>query len=57
MPFKSEKQRRFMNAAASRGEIKQSTVDEFNKASKGKKLPESKHSDKMKRIKKLMGGK
>jgi hypothetical protein len=29
-----------MNAAASRGEIKKSTVDEFNKASKGLKLPE-----------------
>jgi hypothetical protein len=54
MPFKSEKQRRFMNAAAARGEIKQSTVDEFNKASKGMHLPESKHSDKMHRIKKLM---
>lgn len=41
MPFKSEAQRKFMNAAAARGEIAQKTVDEFNKASKGlKNLPE-----------------
>ncbi len=40
MPFRSESQRKFMNAAAARGEIKQSTVDEYNKASKGKHLPE-----------------
>lgn len=41
MPFKSEKQRRFMNWAASKGKIKQSVVNEFNKASEGMKLPES----------------
>jgi hypothetical protein len=29
-----------MNAAAARGEIKQSVVDEFNQASKDMKLPE-----------------
>lgn len=29
-----------MNAAAARGEISKKTVDEFNKASKGMKLPE-----------------
>jgi hypothetical protein len=40
MPFASNSQRKFMNAAAARGDIKQSTVDEFNKASKGMKLPE-----------------
>jgi len=40
MPYKSEQQRKYMNAAASRGEIKQSIVDEFNKASKGMRLPE-----------------
>lgn len=39
MPYKSQDQRKFMNAAAARGEIKKSTVDEFNKASKGMKLP------------------
>ena len=47
MPFKSRAQEKYMNAAAARGEIKQSTVDEFNKASKGMKLPEhaKKHMD------------
>jgi hypothetical protein len=40
MPFSSEAQRRYMNWAASKGKIKQSTVDEFNAASKGMKLPE-----------------
>jgi hypothetical protein len=39
MPFKSDKQRAYMNAAAARGDIKQSVVDEFNTASKGMKLP------------------
>lgn len=29
-----------MHAAAERGDIKQSVVDEFDNASKGKKLPE-----------------
>jgi hypothetical protein len=29
-----------MNAKAGRGEIPKATVDEFNKASKGKSLPE-----------------
>lgn len=52
-PFKSEAQRKFMNAAASRGDIPQKTVDEFNQASKGKKLPDKK-KDRFKRIKKYM---
>ena len=38
-PYKSESQRRALNAKASRGEIPKATVDEFNQASKGKKLP------------------
>jgi hypothetical protein len=42
-----------MNAAASRGDIPQKTVDEFNQASKGKKLPDKK-KDRFKRIKKYM---
>jgi hypothetical protein len=41
MPYKSDKQRRYMHAAAERGDISESVVDEFDKASKGKKLPES----------------
>jgi len=41
MPYKSDKQRRYMHAAAERGEIKKSVVEEFDQASKGKKLPET----------------
>jgi hypothetical protein len=55
MPFKSEAQRKYMNAAAARGEIPKATVDEFNQASKGKKLPEKK-KDRFKRIKKMCSG-
>ena len=67
MPYKSEAQRKFMNAAANRGEIKQSTVDEYNKASKGMKLPqkasdggevktkEQKDKDHYKKLKQMMG--
>ena len=40
MPYKSDAQRRFFHAAAKRGEISKKTVSEFDKASKGKKLPE-----------------
>lgn len=54
MPFKSEAQRKFMNAAASRGDISKKTVDEFNQASKGMKLPEKKN--KFKKLKKMYDG-
>ena len=40
MPYKSDAQRRYFHAAASRGEITRKTVKEFDKASKGKRLPE-----------------
>ena len=40
MPFKSKSQRRYFYAAASRGEIPSSTVKEFERATKDKKLPE-----------------
>ena len=56
MPFKSEAQRKYMNAAAARGEIPKKTVDEFNQASKGMKLPEKKKKDRFKRIKKMCSG-
>ena len=39
MPYKSKAQQGYMHAAAERGEIKKSTVEEFDKASKGLKLP------------------
>ena len=40
MPATSKKQLRYINAAAERGEISESVRDEFNRTSKGKKLPE-----------------
>ena len=40
MPYKSDAQRRKFHALLKRGEIKPSTVKEFDQASKGKKLPE-----------------
>lgn len=39
MPYKSQAQQKFMNAAAKRGEISKKVVSEFNEASKGMKLP------------------
>lgn len=54
MPFKSEAQRKYMNAAAARGEIPKKTVDEFNQASKGKKLPEKK--ERFDRVRKMFKG-
>lgn len=52
MPFKSQSQRRFMFAASARGELSKSVVDEYAKASKGKKLPEK--VNKFNRLKKLI---
>lgn len=54
MPFKSEAQRKFMNAAAARGDIPKKTVNEFNQASKGMNLPKKK--GKFDRVKKMFGG-
>lgn len=42
MPYKSDAQRRFFNANRRRLESEGVDVDEFNAASKGKKLPERK---------------
>lgn len=41
MPYKSKSQQRYFHVAESRGEISPKTVKEFNKESKGMKLPES----------------
>lgn len=41
MPYKSDKQRRYMNRAASEGKIDKKVVNEFNDTSKGMKLPET----------------
>ena len=54
MPFKSDLQRRYMNWAASQRKIKQPVVDEFNKASKGLKLPEIAKPKKFNRIRKYL---
>jgi hypothetical protein len=42
MPYKSKAQERFFHTAEARGDISKSTVDEFDSASRGKKLPEKK---------------
>lgn len=57
MPFKSNKQRAYMHAAADRGEIPQKTVAEFDQASKGMDLPQYSSPQKKNRfgkIKKMM---
>lgn len=40
MPYVSDRQRRFFHAAERRGEISPKTVAEYDRASKGKQLPE-----------------
>lgn len=40
MPYKSDAQRRKFHALAKEGKISQDTVSEYDKASKGMKLPE-----------------
>ena len=45
MPYKSDAQRKLFHALEKRGEMKKSTVKEFDEASKGKKLPEKKHPE------------
>lgn len=40
MPYKSEAQRKKFHLLLKQGKVSQKMVDEFDKASKGKKLPE-----------------
>ena len=40
MPYKSKAQQGYLHAAAERGDISPKVVKEFDKASKGLKLPE-----------------
>lgn len=42
MPYESDAQRRYFNSPAGKAKIGAKTVAEFNKASKGMKLPERK---------------
>lgn len=51
MPFKSESQRKYMNWAASKGKLDKSMVDEFNKESKGVKLPDPSEKNTFKKLK------
>lgn len=41
MPYKSDKQRKYFHAAEKRGDIDKKVVDEFDKASKGKSIPDA----------------
>lgn len=54
MPYKSAAQRRKFHAMEARGEISHKTVKEFDKASKGKKLPEKVHKSEDKEFVKRM---
>lgn len=47
MPYVSDFQRKYFNA--NRDKIGGATVDEFNRASKGKRLPKRKHKRRKKR--------
>jgi len=40
MPFKSKAQRRKFYALKDKGKMSQATIDEWEKATKGKRLPE-----------------
>jgi hypothetical protein len=50
MPYKSEAQRKYFHAAEAKGDISPKVVKEYDKASKGKKLPQKKFS----KLKKMM---
>lgn len=49
MPYVSDKQRKYFHYAESVGKIAPKVVKEFDKASKGKKLPEYKAKDNKKK--------
>lgn len=57
MPYKSDQQRKFFHAAEARGDISPKVVNEFDKASKGMKLPKYAKSSKFPKLKKHMGKK
>ena len=53
MPYKSDAQRKFFHSpGAKKAGISKATVDEYDSASKGKKLPEKKSSSKMSKMSK-----
>lgn len=53
MPYKSDAQRRLFHYKESKGEISPKVVNEFDKASKGMKLPERIEEDHKKNIAKV----
>lgn len=54
-PYKSDAQRKwFHTEAAKKQEITKEMISEYDKASKGLKLPEYKRKDKFKKLKKLI---
>lgn len=57
MPYKSDAQRKYFHAMLNRGEISKKTVDEFDKASKDKKLPEKKNRGGYLKLKKMLDNK
>ena len=56
MPYQSAAQRRYFHAAEARGEISPETVKEFDKASKGKKLPEKVSKKRFSKLKQMWKG-
>lgn len=56
MPYVSDKQRKFFHAAEERGDISKKIVDEFDKASKGKELPEYAPSERFSKLRKTLKG-
>ena len=54
MPYKSRSQQRLFHAMEARGEMDPATVKEYDKASKGKKLPEKVKGKKFSRLKKIV---
>lgn len=52
MPYKSDAQRKYFHFLESKGKLPKKTVAEFDKASKGKKLPERVNTKKSKPKKK-----
>lgn len=56
MPYKSDAQRRYFHAAEKRGDVSKKVVDEYDKASKGKNLPEFVDELKKRRKKRMWKG-
>ena len=60
MPFRSERQRRFMHAAEARGELPEGTAEKWSaETPKGKKLPDYAEKDgrQLRRLKRARKGK